>query len=134
MQVEFSEIAKRTLTENIEFLEKVWTNREIVIFLEDVKRITDDLENGKYSQFQNSFQKTKSVLIGKKHVRMFFRQENDSQIKILLFFDMRQDPQKYLICYNEKTSFLIFCSSYIFLLYGGKTSISCRFGRNQLQS
>ncbi|MEA1849090.1 MULTISPECIES: hypothetical protein [unclassified Chryseobacterium] len=96
MQVEFSEIAKKTLAENIEFLKKVWTNREIVIFLEDVKKITDDLENGKYSQFQSSFQKTRSVLIGKKHVRMFFRKENDSQIKVLLFFDMRQDPQKIL--------------------------------------
>lgn len=73
MQVEFSEIAKKTLAENIEFLKKVWTNREIVIFLEDVKKITDDLENGKYSQFQSSFQKTRSVLIGKKHVRMFFQ-------------------------------------------------------------
>lgn len=96
MQVEFSEIAKKTLAENIEFLKKVWTNREIVIFLEDVKKITDDLENGKYSQFQSSFQKTRSVLIGKKHVRMFFRKENDSQIKVLLFFDMRQAPQKIL--------------------------------------
>lgn len=96
MQVEFSEIAKKTLAENIEFLKKVWTNREIVIFLEDVKKITDDLENGKYSQFQSSFQKTRSVLIGKKHVRMFFRKENDTQIKVLLFFDMRQDPQKIL--------------------------------------
>jgi len=27
---------------------------------------------------------------------MFFRKENDSQIKVLLFFDMRQDPQKIL--------------------------------------
>lgn len=96
MQVEFSEIAKKTLAENIEFLRKVWTHREIVNFLEDVKRITADLENGKYLQFQNSFQKTKSVLIGKKHVRMFFRKENDAKIKILLFFDVRQDPQKIL--------------------------------------
>ncbi|MCY1663340.1 hypothetical protein [Chryseobacterium sp. SL1] len=96
MQIEFSEIAKKTLAENIEFLKRVWTNREVVIFLEDVKRITNDLENGKYSQFQSSFHKTKSVLIGKKHVRMFFRKESDDQIKVLLFFDMRQDPQKIL--------------------------------------
>jgi hypothetical protein len=94
MQVEFSEIARKTLAENIEFLRKVWTNREIIVFLEDVKKITNDLENGKYLQFQNSFQKTRSVLIGKKHVRMFFRKENNRQIRILLFFDMRQDPQK----------------------------------------
>ncbi|WP_144281845.1 hypothetical protein [Chryseobacterium echinoideorum] len=65
MQVEFSKIAKQTLAENIQFLRKLWTNREVVNFLEDVKRITTDLENGKYAQFQNSSQFTKSVLIGK---------------------------------------------------------------------
>jgi len=96
MQIEFSEIARKTLAENIEFLEKVWTNREIVIFLEDVKKITDDLENGKYLQFQPSIKSTRSVLIGKKHVRMFFKKESEYKIIILLFFDMRQDPNKIL--------------------------------------
>lgn len=96
MQVEFSEIARKTLAENIEFLRKIWTNREVTIFLDDVKKITNDLENGKYLQFRNSSLKTKSVLIGKKHVRMFFRKENEDKIIVLLFFDMRQDPQKIL--------------------------------------
>ncbi|WP_312345030.1 hypothetical protein [Chryseobacterium binzhouense] len=95
MQVEFSEIARKTLAENIQFLRKIWTNREIVNFLQDVKRITNDLENGQYSQFQNSRDDSiKSVLIGKKHVRMFFRKEIEMQIKVLLFFDMRQNPEK----------------------------------------
>jgi len=94
MQVEFSKIAKKTLSENIEFLKKVWTNREITIFLGDVKNITDELESGNYLQFQKSTRKTRSVLIGKNHVRMFFRKENEDKIIILLFFDMRQDPQK----------------------------------------
>lgn len=67
------------------FLSKMWTRREVIIFLNDVKRITDDLENGKYLQFENSFLRTKSVLIGKRYVRMFFRKENDDLIKVLLF-------------------------------------------------
>jgi len=96
MQVEFSEIARKTLSENIQFLRKLWTNREIVIFLEDVKKVTNDLEDGKYLQFQKSTRNTRSVLIGKKHVRMFFRKENETKIVILLFFDMRQNPQKIL--------------------------------------
>lgn len=96
MQVEFSEIARKNLSENIQFLRKLWTNREIVIFLEDVKKVTNDLEDGKYLQFQKSTRNTRSVLIGKKHVRMFFRKENETKIIILLFFDMRQNPQKIL--------------------------------------
>lgn len=75
MQVEFSKIAKLTLRENIRFLEKLWTNKEIVVFLQDIKKVTEDLENGKYKQFQKSDYLTRSALIGKKHVRMYFRKK-----------------------------------------------------------
>lgn len=61
---------------------------------------------------------------------MFFRKENDTQIKVLLFFDMRQDPQKILGYYNEKTVFLPFRSHSIFLFHGVETSLSCWFCRN----
>lgn len=94
MQVKFSKIAKQTLKENMEFLTQTWTNREIANLLMDVKKVTEDLEEGKYRQYQKSVQKTRSALIGKKHIRMFFRIENEEQILILLFFDMRQDPKK----------------------------------------
>lgn len=39
MQVEFSEIARQTLIENIEFLNKVWTKREVTAFLNDIKEL-----------------------------------------------------------------------------------------------
>ncbi len=94
MQVKLSKIAKSSLQENIEFLEFLWTDREIIIFLQDVKRIINDLENGRYMQFQKSTKNTRSVLIGKKHVKMYFRKENEELIRVLLFFEMRQNPQK----------------------------------------
>lgn len=96
MEVRFSKIAKQTLSENIIFLKKLWTNREVSNFLKDVKGVINNLENGNYNRFQNSVYKTKSALIGKKHVRMFFRKENDNLITVLLFFDMRQDSNKIL--------------------------------------
>jgi len=54
------------------------------------------LENGKYLQFRNSSLKTKSVLIGKKHIRMFFRKENEDKIIVLLFFDAAGSAKKIL--------------------------------------
>ncbi|WP_027387968.1 type II toxin-antitoxin system RelE/ParE family toxin [Chryseobacterium gregarium] len=94
MQVEFSKVARKTLSDHIAFLEITWTYREIRIFLEDIQRILTDLENGNYQQFQKSTKNTRSFLIGKKHVRMFFRTETNDRIIVLLFFDMKQDPQK----------------------------------------
>lgn len=96
MQVEFSEVAKKTLRDQIIFLENIWSNREIVIFLQDIRRVSDDLKNGRFKLYQKYSKDIRSALIGKKHVRMFFRKENDAKIKILLFFDVRQDPQKIL--------------------------------------
>ncbi|WP_312177057.1 hypothetical protein [Chryseobacterium sp.] len=96
MQIEFSEIAKQTLRDQIIFLETIWSNREIVILLQDIRRVSNNLKNGQFNLYQKYSKDIRSALIGKKHVRMFFRKENDSQIKVLLFFDMRQDPQKIL--------------------------------------
>ncbi|MEG1590779.1 hypothetical protein [Chryseobacterium sp.] len=62
MQVEFSKIAEQTLTENVEFLKKVWTNREVVIFLEDVKKIANDLEDGEISAVSKINKKYKKCL------------------------------------------------------------------------
>jgi len=96
MQIEFSEIAKQTLRNQIVFLENVWSNREIVVFLKDIRKVSDDLKKGKFTHYPKYSCDIRSALIGKKHVRMFFRKENDDLIKVLLFFDMRQDPQKLL--------------------------------------
>lgn len=41
-----------------------------------------------------NFKDIRSALIGKKHVKMYFRKENETQINVLLFFDMRQNPEK----------------------------------------
>ncbi|OBW39559.1 hypothetical protein AB670_04100 [Chryseobacterium sp. MOF25P] len=94
MQIKISQIAKISLRDQIEFLEKTWSSREIVIFLEDIRKVSGDLKQGKFRQFQKYSSDIRSALIGKKHVRMFFRKENEKQIRILLFFDVRQDPQK----------------------------------------
>lgn len=96
MQIEFSEIAKQTLRHQIIFLETIWSNREIVILLQDIRKVSNNLKNGQFNLYQKYSKDIRSALIGKKHVRMFFRQENDTLIKVLLFFDMRQDPQKIL--------------------------------------
>lgn len=94
MQVELSKVAKQTLRHQIEFLEKTWSNKEIIIFLQDIKHVSADLKKGRFRHYQKYAKDIYSALIGKNHIRMFFRKENSQTIKVLLFFDMRQDPQK----------------------------------------
>lgn len=94
MRVIFTEIAERTYDEVLLFLAGVWTQREMEVFIDDTENIVKQLIAGKYSMFQKSQFSTRSALIGKKHVRMYFRKEDENQIKVLLFFDMRQNPEK----------------------------------------
>lgn len=94
MQIKYSNVAIATFQKSLEFLEKNWSQREVNVFLDDVEGVINELAKGNFQQYQKSVRKTRSALIGKKHIRMFFRKENDSQISILLFFDMRQNPKK----------------------------------------
>lgn len=94
MQIELSKVAKQTLRHQIEFLEKTWSNKEVITFLQDVKRVSADLKEDRFKHYQKYTKDIYSALIGKKHIRMFFRKENNQTVKVLLFFDMRQDPQK----------------------------------------
>ena len=94
MRIVFSEIADQSYEKILEFLSKVWTEKEVEIFINDTESIVDELKVSNYLMFQKSRFKTRSALIGKKHVRMFFIKEHENLIKVLLFFDMREDPKK----------------------------------------
>lgn len=94
MQIDISEIGKLTLKENIDFLKFLWSNKEMTVFLEDVENLISNLKNGQFSQYQKYSCNINSALIGKKHVRVYFKKENENLIKILLFFDVRKDPNK----------------------------------------
>lgn len=96
MRIIFSKVANRSYEDILEFLSQTWTEKEISVFIDEAEKVTDQLKDGKFFLFQKYSKDIRSALIGKKHIRMFFRKENDRQIKVLLFFDMRQDPQKIL--------------------------------------
>ena len=80
----------------LNFFSETWTEKEINVFIDEAEKVVEKLKEGKFKLYQKYSKDIRSALIGKKHVRMFFRKENDAKIKILLFFDVRQDPQKIL--------------------------------------
>lgn len=94
MRVIFTKVAERTYNDVLRFLSATWTQKEINVFVRDTESIVNQLISGKYFMFQESIMSTRSALIGKKHVRMYFRKDNENQIKVLLFFDVRQNPEK----------------------------------------
>jgi hypothetical protein len=94
MRIIFSKIAVQSYEEIIEFLSESWTEKEMGRFIDDTEKITGKLKEGKFKLYQKYSHDVRSALIGKKHVRMFFRKENDDIIKVLCFFDVRQNPQK----------------------------------------
>jgi hypothetical protein len=53
----------------------MWTEKEIEIFLNDTEYIINELIDGKYERFQKSRFKSRSALIGKRHVRVSFEKK-----------------------------------------------------------
>ena len=94
MRVVFSKIADFTYDENLAFLSRLWTQKEIDVFVNDAEVVVKNLKNGNFNQYKIEKKNIRSVLIGKKHVKMYFRKENEELIRVLLFFEMRQNPQK----------------------------------------
>ncbi len=94
MRIIFSKVAVQTYDDILEFLSQTWTEKEINIFIDEAEKIVNQLKQGKFRLYQKYAGNIRSALIGKKHVRMFFRTEAQDRIIVLLFFDMRQDPQK----------------------------------------
>ncbi len=94
MRVVFSEIANKTFNENLDFLKIFWTEKEMNVFVDDAETIIKSLKEGNFNIYKIEDKNIRSVLIGKRHVKMYFRKENEELIRILLFFEMRQDPQK----------------------------------------
>ncbi|WP_177225362.1 hypothetical protein [Chryseobacterium formosense] len=50
-----------------------WTNKQIVSLLQDVNKVTLDLKNGKFNQFQRYSKDIRSALIGKKTRKNVFQ-------------------------------------------------------------
>ncbi len=94
MQIKFSKTARISLKENIDFLKAVWTTKEIIAFLDEVEELNEILKSGKFKLYQKYSKNIYSALIGKKHVRVYFRKEKVNVIKILLYFYVRQNPEK----------------------------------------
>lgn len=64
------------------------------VFVDDAETIISSLKEGNFNIYKTEDKNIRSVLIGKRHVKMYFRKESEELIRILLFFEMRQDPQK----------------------------------------
>lgn len=94
MRIIFSEVANISYENIIEFLSETWTEKQINMFIDEAEKVVGKLKDGKFKLYQKHSKDIRSALIGKKHVWMFFRMENPHTIRVLLFFDMRQDPQK----------------------------------------
>ena len=94
MRVLFSKIADLTYNENLEFLLRLWTQKEIDVFINDAETVVNNLKIGHFQIYKKEKGNIRSVLIGKRHVKMYFRKESKDLIRVILFFEMRQDPQK----------------------------------------
>lgn len=96
MQVVFSKIAEIHRDEILDFLYERWTEKEVNSFIEEYEFVINNLKQKLVSYpFYSKKHKIQYALIGKKHVKVFFKiYPKENLILIFDFFNVKKDPKK----------------------------------------
>ena len=88
-----SQLAKETFRENIKYLEKNWTIKEIQMFLKKTSSIFEILKVSPqtFQEWKHNKRIRKIVVV--KQITMFYS-VSKTQVKILLFWNNYQEPSK----------------------------------------
>ncbi|MFY7815071.1 MAG: hypothetical protein ACOVRK_07750 [Chryseobacterium taeanense] len=65
MRIIFSKVANRSYEDILEFLSQTWTDKQISVFIDEAKKVTDQLKDAKFPLFQKYSKDIRSALIGK---------------------------------------------------------------------
>ncbi|MFN3909179.1 MAG: type II toxin-antitoxin system RelE/ParE family toxin [Flavobacterium sp.] len=93
IKVVWSDNAKHDYWQNIDFLEKNWTYKEIENFLEKVDAVITQLEKGTVV-FKPTEKKYIYQIIVVKQITLFYRLTNQ-EIILLRFWNNHQNPKKF---------------------------------------
>jgi hypothetical protein len=92
-RIVYSSIAEKTFLQNIAYLEKEWTIKEVRNFLQKTQDILDILKSDPhiFSKWERNTSVFKVIVV--KQITMFYAVEGQT-ISILLFWNNYQDPGK----------------------------------------
>lgn len=96
MRVVFSKIAEIHRDEILNFLSERWTEKEIKSFIEEYESVIDNLKTKLVTYpFYSEKHKIQYALIGKKHVKLFFKiYPKENLILVFDFFNVKKNPSK----------------------------------------
>lgn len=94
MKVVLSSTARFSLQEIVTFLEFRWTQKEIDIIFNDIKKFRTIISDGiiKHQSLEN-YSHIKFTIIGKRQVKLFYEIKNN-YVVIKLFWHCKQNPSK----------------------------------------
>ncbi len=92
-RIVYSSIAEKTLLQNIAYLEKEWTIKEVRNFLHKTQDVLDVLKTDPYifSKWEHDTSVYKVLVV--KQITLFYAVEAQT-VSILLFWNNYQDPSK----------------------------------------
>ena len=94
MKVILSSTAKSSLKEIIEFLKVKWTEKEIAVMKNDIKKFKQIMKDGIIKHpTVDGFPNLKYSLIGNNQVKIYYSIE-DGEVLIRLFWHCKKDPIK----------------------------------------
>lgn len=94
MKIIFTETALNSLEEITDFVRRIWTNKELAILRNDIKKFNQTLNDGIVQhQKLKDFPNLRFTFIGKKQVKLIYEIVAEDVI-IKLFWHCKQDSKK----------------------------------------
>ncbi|WP_417431222.1 type II toxin-antitoxin system RelE/ParE family toxin [Halpernia sp.] len=101
MKIIFTDTALNSLEEITDFVRRRWTNKELTILRNDIKKFKQNLNDGIFQhQTLMGFPNLRFTLIGKKQVKLIYEFISEDII-IKLFWHCKQDPKKLIELLNK---------------------------------
>ncbi len=95
MKISWTPTAKKTYFVVLDYLEEVWTEKEVQNFIREVNTLLNQIAHNP-EMFQSS-RKKKNIRRGfiTKHNSLYYRiKPRKKELELLTFWDNRQDPEK----------------------------------------
>ena len=87
----WSEIAQEDYWKNIDFLERNWTEKEAILFINKVEQILKILKQNQISFKPTNYQNTYQIVVVKQ-ITLYYHLNQNNDIVLLRFFNNFQKP------------------------------------------
>jgi plasmid stabilization system protein ParE len=89
----WTDLALKDYHENIDYLLQEWSEKEALIFIEDVEEVLSSLQTGKIEYKESNYHNIRECVVCKQ-ITLYYRHLSNKEIELLCFWNNSKDKQR----------------------------------------